>query len=367
MATNKDTENSTPSAQTPADNDIAKLTEVTEQDLAEAIIDEYGAKYSKDGKRLLKGPRSASLYNIKKGTEIIGNSAFYGCSTLTAITIPPSVRTMEGNPFYSWRGHIDINSPYFKYEDGALVDVEKGILVAFRSNAKSYTIPPSVNSIGGWAFKGCSSLTSITIPPSVRTMEGNPFENWHGHIDINSPYFKYEDGGLVDVEKGILVAFCSNAESYTIPPSVTTIGDSAFSSCKSLTSITIPPSVNSIGGWAFNGCSSLTSITIPPSVTSIGNSAFSDCSSLASIAIPPSVTAIGDSAFCRCKSLTSITIPPSVTTIGDYAFSGCESLTSIAIPPSVTTIGYSVFRGCESLTSITIPPSVTAIDDSTYS
>ena len=79
MATNKDTENNNPSAPTPADNDIAKLTEVTEQDLAESIIDEYGAKYSKDGKRLLKGPRYASLYNIKKGTEIIGNSAFSSC------------------------------------------------------------------------------------------------------------------------------------------------------------------------------------------------------------------------------------------------------------------------------------------------
>ena len=293
MATNKDTENSTPSAQTPADNDIAKLTEVTEQDLAEAIIDEYGAKYSKDGKRLLKGPRSASLYNIKKGTEIIGNSAFYGCSTLTAITIPPSVRTMEGNPFENWHGHIDINSPYFKYEDGGLVDVEKGILVAFRSNAKSYTIPPSVNSIGGWAFKGCSSLTSITIPPSV-----------------------------------------------------TSIGNSAFSDCSCLASIAIPPSVTAIGDSAFCRCKSLTSITIPPSVTTIGNYAFSLCSSLTSIAIPPSVTSIGNSAFSLCSSLTSITIPPSVTTIGNYAFSWCKSLTSITIPPSVTTIGKEAFYCC---------------------
>ena len=71
MATNKDTENNTPSAPTPADNDIAKLTEVTEQDLAEAIEDEYGAKYSKEGKRLLKAPKDFSHYNIKEGTEII--------------------------------------------------------------------------------------------------------------------------------------------------------------------------------------------------------------------------------------------------------------------------------------------------------
>ena len=174
MATNKDTENSTPSAPTPADNDIAKLTEVTEQDLAEAIIDENGAKYSKDGKRLLEGPPYASLYNIKKGTEIIGNSAFSFC-LLTSITIPPSVRTMEGNPFRGWDGRIKIDSPYFRYEDGALIDVEKSVLVAFRSKAESYTIPPSVTAIGDSAFRGCSSLTSITIPPSVTSIGNSVF------------------------------------------------------------------------------------------------------------------------------------------------------------------------------------------------
>ena len=223
MATNKDTENNTPSAPTPADNDIAKLTEVTEQDLAEAIEDEYGAKYSKEGKRLLKAPKDFSHYNIKEGTEIICKNAFRVCNNLATLTIPPSV-----------------------------------------------------TAIGGTVFFGCSSLTSITIPQNVRTMEGNPFAGWDGHIEIDSPYFKYyEDGGLVDIEKGILVAFCSNAKSYTIPPSVNTIGNSAFAGRSSLTSITIPLSVIAIGGSAFSVCSSLTSITIPPSVTAIGNNAFS--------------------------------------------------------------------------------------------
>ena len=294
MATNKDTENSTPSAPTPADKDIAKLTKVTKQDLAEAIIDEYGAKYSKDGKRLLKGPRSASLYNIKKGTEIIGNSAFSSCKSLTSITIPPSV-TAIGNSAFSWCESLtSITIP------PSVTSIGNDAFSGCKSLA-SIAIPPSVTTIGDHAFSWCKSLTSITIPPSVRTMERNPFCGWYGHIEINSPCFKYEDGALIDVEKGVLVAFCSNAESYTIPPSVTSIGNYAFYGCKSLTSITIPPSVTSIGGWAFNGCESLVSITIPPSVTTIGNSAFSDCSSLVSITIPPSVTVIGYSTFRLCK------------------------------------------------------------------
>ena len=158
MATNKGTE-----------NNIIKLTEVTEQDLAEAMVDEFGVKYSKDGKRLIKGPSHTSHYNIKEGTEIICDHAFSSCFCLS-ITIPSSVRIMEGNPFNGWHGHIEIDSPYFKYEDRALIDVKKGILIAFLSRAESFTIPPSVTVIGNYAFSGCSSLTSINIPPSVTTI-----------------------------------------------------------------------------------------------------------------------------------------------------------------------------------------------------
>ena len=67
---------------------------------------------------------------------------------------------------------------------------------------------------------------------------------------------------------------------YTIPNSVTSIGDGAFSGCTSLTSVTIPNSVTSIGHWAFYGCTGLTSVTIPNSVTNIGDWAFIGCTSL---------------------------------------------------------------------------------------
>ena len=118
-------------------------------------------------------------------------------------------------------------------------------------------------------------------------------------------------------------------KSVTIPDSVTSIGDSAFSDCTSLASVVIPDSVTSIEGFAFSGCTSLASVNIPDSVTSIGDYSFRDCTSLASVNIPDSVTSIGEEAFWDCTSLASMSISDSVTTIYSYAFRGCKSLASL--------------------------------------
>ena len=142
---------------------------------------------------------------------------------------------------------------------------------------------------------------------------------------------------------------------------VTSIGESAFSSCSGLASVTIPNSVSSIDNYAFSDCSGLNYINIPNSVTTIGNSAFANCSAMASVTIPNSVTSIGESAFINCNNLTTVNIPNSVTTIGIKTFLSCSNLTSITIPNSVTTIGDNAFTYCSNLTSITIPNSVTSI------
>ena len=133
-------------------------------------------------------------------------------------------------------------------------------------------------------------------------------------------------------------------KNVTIPYSVTSIGDYAFTSCENLTSITIPESVTSLGLGAFYGCSSLTNITIPGSVTSLSNSVFNGCTKLSNITIPSSVTHIGSSAFQACFDITSITIPDGVTTLESQAFRACTSLTSIVLPKSVTTIFWQVFK-----------------------
>ncbi len=289
----------------------------------------FGARSSSENSSYV--PKSLKTVVITGGVSI-GSFAFYGCSSLTSITIPFVGASLNGtsNTHFGYIFGASSSSDNSSYVPKSLktVVITGGASIgdsAFSgcSSLTSITIPESLTSIGDSAFRGCSSLTRITIPESVTSIGGSAFEG------------------------------CSRLTSITILGSVTSIG--AFRGCSSLTSITIPESVTIIGGSAFYDCSSLTSITIPESVTSIGGSAFYDCSSLTSITIPESVTSIGDSAFRGCSSLTSITIPESVTSIGDSAFRGCSSLTSITIPESVTSIGSSAFYDCSSLTSITIP------------
>ena len=288
----------------------------------------------------------------------IGERAFAWCESLTSVTIPDSVTTIGYDAFCCCTSLICVTIP------DSVTAIGEQAFVSCRS-LTSVTIGNGVTRIGKGAFGNCISLTSVTIPDSVTTIGDYAFFYCISLTEFNGKYAS-EDGRCLIIDGTINSFAPAGLTEYTIPDSVTSIGERAFASCASLTSITIPDSVTTIEANAFAWCPSLTSVTIPDSVTTIGEMAFYDCSSLTSVTIPDGVTSIGSSAFAYCSSLTSVTIPDSVTTIGEQAFCLCSSLTSVTIPDSVTLIEFSAFLGCSSLTSVTIGDSVTTIGDCAF-
>ncbi len=340
-------------------------TEVTEEDMKDAWTDEFGVKYSKDGKKLLRSTNRDLIknYTIRQGTRSICDSAFAGDVfsrlSLQSITIPDSVTSIGDHAFSGCSSLQSVTIPNSVTSIG-------GRAFLGCSSLHSVTISDSVISIGGSAFCGCKSLRSVTIPESVINIKENPFSYCPARVINHSNHFTIFEGNLYTSDRRKLISYLSKGENFIIPDSVTSIGDLAFYGCSSLQSITIPDSVTSIGDGAFWDCKSLHSVTIPDSVTSIGDRAFSWCSSLQSVTIPNSVTSIGDRAFSWCKFLHSVTIPDSVTSIGERVFEDCSSLHSVTIPDSVTSLGDGAFWDCKSLHSVTIPDSVTSIGDNAF-
>ena len=361
-------------------------TKATDEELREAFIDEWGVKYSKDGRKLLKAPQKLDgIYSIRKGTKIICEEAFrwskfIGCDSLTDIVILDRVTRIWEFEFCCCESLTDIVLPegVTSIGDRAFHNCSalSSIVIpdsvtsigesAFKNciSLKSFEIPSSVTSIGFVAFSGCKSLSSLVIPASVVNLNGNPFCGWYGELKCLSPYFIYDNKVLFDKDKSKIIAFRDKDTTlYVIPDGVTSIGDGAFWGCTSLTSLVIPESVTSIGDYAFVGCDSLTDIVIPDRVTRIGEFAFGGCESLTDIVLPEGVTSIGGSAFKNCISLTDIVIPDSVTSIGNGTFWDCSSLSKIVLPEGVTSIGERAFDGCRSLTDIVLPDCVTSVGE----
>ena len=279
-------------------------------------------------------PESVEFDCITYSVTSIGSYAFYLCKEPISIIIPNSVTYICNNAFFMCEG------------------------------LTSVTIPNSVTTIDAYAFDACKNLASISVPNSVTDIGLGAFQNCSGLKSIvvekgNAVYDSREDcNALIKTSENELITGCMNT---TIPNSVTTIGNRAFSECTSLTSITIPNSVSKIDTCAFENCTSLCSVTIPNGVTEIKKGTFAFCSGLTSVSIPDNVTTIGVRAFYECSNLPSIIIPNSVKTIEQQAFIYCKGLTSLTIPNSVTSIGECAFYGCSGLTSILIPSSVSHI------
>lgn len=320
---------------------------------------------------------------IPNTVTAIGNSAFYGCGALTALTIPNSVTAINDAAFVGC-GFTSLGP----VGSGAAIEIPLGLTtignqVFMGGGLTEVTIPNSVTSIGNSAFAGNEHLTALTIGDGVVTIGEDAFTS------------------------------CYGLTSLTIGSSVTTIGNKAFQYCSGLTSVEIPSSVTSIGYFGFRSCNHLQSITCYATTPPVLGVYFHDisevkvfdstnncpiyvpCESLYMYQSSSSWSKYADRIHpigsCSLKytltfkdsstkekacdstsaltkeelsaysaSVVSVSIGSCVETIGKQAFQAYSALTSVTMTDTITTIGKEAMS-CGGLSSVTIPYSVTYI------
>ena len=255
--------------------DCSSLTEIKVSTQNAEYVSVNGILYNKDKTTIMCYPagKKDKNYKILDGVTKIGTSAFSGCSSLTSITIPDSVTEIGMSAFSGCSSLTSITIP----DSVTRIDMST---FSGCSSFTSITIPDNVTYIDIWAFNGCTGLTAIDVKAgnnNYTSVNGVLFNKDKTEL-ICYPAGKtdksYNIPNCVTNVGGWAFDGCTSLTSITIPDSVTEIDWSAFEGCTSLTSITIPDSVTEIGWSAFEGCTSLKSITIPSSVTSIGKNAF---------------------------------------------------------------------------------------------
>ena len=264
------------------------------------------------------------LYFDEGVEEISANMMVYGCSNLSEIDLPSTLKMISGSG--AFEGATALTGIEFP-KDVAFSDTIVGV------------------------FQDCTSLTSVSLPASVTKIPSYMFDG------------------------------CTSLTSVTALSEIESIGDGAFRTCSSLTGIDFPGTLKSIGSSAFQGCASLVSVPNLSKVTKMGWGAFYECKNLQASVDLSSLQNIPDNAFCYtpvkivglCDSLKSIgewafiqsnvavQLPRTLETIGNYAFYYGTLPEQLSIPDSVTSVGTAAFSGVGGVKDVTIGRGLTEI------
>lgn len=284
---------------------------------------------------------------LPDGLKTIGGYAFYECTELTELLIPPSVTHVLESAFENCTGLRTLTTA--AQNDHNLIIRTSAFMGC--TQLTNLTLSEGLKELYTNAFAYCTELKHLSLPSTVSNIEMNAF-NHCGKlesitVDPGNPTFHSTNNCLINAGK-YLIAGCSNS---VIPDdgSVIYLGSCAFSGCETLTSIEFPECLKSIGG--FNDCTGLTEVTIPENVETI-QFAFNGCSELTRVTISAAKTI--DDSFQNCTGLTELSFPSTLTEIN--GFSGCSGLTSVSFPESLRIL--TGFANCTKLTRLVIPGSV---------
>ena len=305
----------------------------TEDEVREAVTDDFGAKYSKDGFKIISIPKETKTYKIRKGVKVICHDAF-NSSQIENIVMPDSLLLIGAQAFWGCKSLKEINIPNKVYRIGTQ---------AFWgcSRLERIAIPDSVNYIDPMAFGGCDMLTTCILPSNLDILE--------------------ED----------LFGFCGSLTNITLPVKLESINRNVFWNCNNLQSLILPKHLVEIKENPFRS-SGITEIRCDTASFIFENSLLMSADRKELIAcltkkkyvsVPSSIETIKSHAFNGCSSIEQIFLPEGLTVIEDYAFSECESLTALVVPYSVKKVCRGFLSECPKLKQLIIHSKDIWIDD----
>lgn len=333
------------------------------------------------------GCTSITSITIPEGVTTIDRYAFINCTSLKSVTLPSSLTDIGYMAFYGCTNIESVFIPDLKAWCSIKVDEWSTPLNGANGTdlyinnvlAENIVIPDDVTEVAECAFYGCASIETITIPesvtsvgkkafscPNLYSVDAVSFESW---CNIE---FETEETNPVNNGANLFIDGKMLLSHITVTKNISSLEN--VKNC-TITSATIEKAVTDISPGLFSGFNSLQTITIPSSVTEIGKEAFKDCIYLSKVYIS------NLESWCKIKFADAysnplyyagnlyingtiaadIVIPEGITRLEQFAFFNCDSLTSVKIPDTLTFIGQEAFRDCDNLTHVNIPKSVTEI------
>lgn len=301
------------------------------------------------------GPRVFEMFaylkeiKLPKALEIIGDGCFAGCSGISQIEFPATLREI-GKAAFAVRG---------------LERAQRGL--EENTGLTSLTLPKFVEKIGDGAFYGHRNLKTLAFSAPVPQMGSGVFANC-GMEKVSLPQ------GTVEVQSETFKG-CENLIEVNLPETLESVWEFAFAECVNLKTVNLPKSLEVVGEFAFMANASLSESAIPEKTREIGVGAFAGCDSLSRITVHPgnSVFEVSDgllikraenrvTASVRKRNAKNVLIPYGTEAVDAYAFQGCNEIESVSIPSTVQKIGAYAFAGCENLKKITCDGAVNEVE-----
>lgn len=174
-------------------------------------------------------------------------------------------------------------------------------MLASCEKLKRIVLPLQTTKIEADAFRNCSSLHTIEVPTLVESIETSAGCTALTEINVQAgnSHYSSKDGVLLSGDgKNILWFPMGKEGEYTLPSTVTTVGDYAFRNCR------------------------IETFHFADGLTSIGKYAFYN-SSVKEVSLPSTVKQIPTGLFQKCADLTTVHLGKNTEMLGDYVFDGC--------------------------------------------